>query len=162
MSNREKGAWVELIALIAIWGFYFASLIGSASAIETEGFSPVMGLRFAICAVLSILAGSASGLLVDLLSRGRRSAARDEREAWAGLRATRIAHGALIVLIFCLATLALLLGAFAGETIAGQVNAALSGFLGNGLVLFANAALAILVLAELVHYAALIVFLRRG
>ena len=39
MSNREKSAWVELIALTAIWGFYFVSLFGAIGS----GVSPGHG-----------------------------------------------------------------------------------------------------------------------
>lgn len=164
MSIRERSAWVELLALMVVWGFYFVSLVGAvgSGAIETEGFARVMGLPFAVCAVLSIIVGAAAGVLQEIGSRRSNAPARDEREAWAGLRATRIAHGVLIVLLLALTVLALLFGAFAGQTIAGRVSAWLDGLLGNGLVLAANGALAALVLAELIHYGALIIFLRKG
>ena len=163
MSNREKGAWVELLALLLIWGFYFTSLIGAAAsgALEAEGFASAMGVRFVACAVLSILVGVGSGVLGEILARRSRAPVREEAEAWAGLRATRVAHGVLIVLLLALTVVALLFGAFAGETMAGRANALAAGLLSNGLVLVANGALAALVLAELVHYAALIFFLRR-
>ena len=71
MSNREKSAWVELIALIGVWGFYFASLIDAvgSGAIEADGFVRAMGLQFAVCAVLSIVVGAAAGFLLDVWSR---------------------------------------------------------------------------------------------
>lgn len=163
MSNREKSAWVELIALIGVWGFYFASLIDAvgSGAIAAAGFARAMGLQFAVCAVLSIVVGAAAGFLLDVWSRRSNAPARDERAAWAGLRATRIAHGTLIVLLLALTVLALLFGAFAGQTMAMRAAGWLGGLMGNGLVLFANGALAALVLAELIHYGALIVLLRR-
>ena len=164
MSIRERCAWIELIALTAVWGFYFVSLVGAASsgAIQTEGFARVMGVPFAVCAVLSILVGAASGILQEIGSRRSNAPARDEREAWAGLRATRVAHGTLIVLLLALTVITLLFGAFAGQTIAGRATGWLDGMMGNGLVLLANGALAVLVLAELIHYGALIAFLRKG
>lgn len=163
MSIRERSAWGELLALTVVWGFYFISLIGAVAsgAIEAEGFARLMGPPFAVCAVLSIIVGAASGILQEIGSRRSNAPARDEREAWAGLRATRVAHGALIVLLLALTVIALLFGAFAGQTMAGRATGWLGGVMGNGLVLFANGALAALVLAELIHYAALIVFLRR-
>lgn len=164
MSIRERSAWVELLALTVVWGFYFVSLIGAVGSgvIEAEGFARVMGLPFAVCAVLSIIVGAASGILQEIGSRRSNAPARDEREAWAGLRATRIAHGVLIVLLLTLTVLGLLFGAFAGQTMAGAASDWLDGLMGNGLVLAANSALAALVLAELIHYGALIVFLRKG
>ena len=129
MSNREKGAWAELIALILIWGVYFAGLVAAvgSGAIEEEGFASAMGVRFALCAVLSILVGIGSGVLGELLARRSNAPVRDEREAWAGLRATRIAHGTLIVLLLALCVLAFLFGAFAGETAAERANAFAAG-----------------------------------
>lgn len=163
MSNREKSAWAELIALLLVWGFYFASLVGEArsGALEDEGFARVMGLPFVICAILSILVGVGSGVLGEILARRSNAPPREEREAWAGLRATRVAHGVLIVLLLAVAVLAFLFGAFAGEAAAARASGWTAGLLSNGLVLAANGALGALVLAELVHYAALIAFLRR-
>ena len=164
MSNREKSAWVELIALTAIWGFYCVSLFGAigSGAIDQDGFARAMGLRFALCAVLSIIVGAAAGVLLEIGSRQSNAPARDEREAWAGLRATRIAHGTLIVLLLGLTVAALLFGGFAGQALAARTTSWLDGLMGNGLILFAHGALACLVLAELIHYGALIAFLRRG
>lgn len=164
MSNREKSAWVELAALLIVWGFYFVSLAGAvgSGAIEDQGFARAMGLHFAVCAFVSIVIGAATGALLEIGSRRSSAPVREEREAWAGLRATRIAHGTLIVLLLALTVGALLFGTFAGQAMAMRSTAWLDGLMGNGLVLFANGALAALVLAELVHYGALIVFLRRG
>lgn len=163
MSNREKSAWVELLALAGIWGVYLVSLVGGVRSgeIEALGFARAMGPTFAVCAVLSIVVGAASGVLLEIATRRSDAPVRDEREAWAGLRATRVAHGTLVVLLLVLTVGGLLFGAFAGQTLAGRATAWLDGLMGNGLILFANGALACLVLAELIHYAALIAFLRR-
>lgn len=164
MSYREKGAWAELVSTLVIWGYYFTKLFDAvrSGALEQEGFAGAMGVQFVVCVILSMVVGIAMGVLVDLLSKKADRGGRDEREAWAGLRATRIAHGVLVTLIISLSGLAFVFGAFAGEALAAQANAALEVVLSNGLVLFANGALAAMILAELVHYAALIVFLRRG
>ena len=120
-----------------------------------------MGVTFAGCVVLSILISVALDLVADLAAR-RRAPVRDEQEAWAGLRATRIAHGTLVTILLLLAALGFLFGAFVGEGLQARAGGWLAALLDNGLVLFANGALAALVLAEIVHYAALIVLLRRA
>ncbi|WP_122466843.1 hypothetical protein [Brevundimonas lutea] len=164
MSYREKSAWAELVSVAAVWGWYFWVLATRAlsGAITEQGFVGAMGATFVLAVVLSIVVAVASGILVEVMSRKSDRGARDEREAWAGLRATRIAHGVLIVLIFCLAVLGFGFGAFGGAGLAERTGTLLSLVLSNGLVLFANGAVAALVLAELAHYGALIVFLRRG
>lgn len=164
MSHREKGAWAQLVSTLGIWGWYFCVLIGQAAsgALLEQGFVATMGARFAVCVVLSIVVGIAADLLVESLTRKSDRGARDEREAWAGLRATRIAHGALVTLIFSLSALAFLFGAFGGDALAARSSSVLSVVLSNGLVLFANGALAALIVAEIVHDAGVIFFLRRG
>lgn len=164
MSYREKSAWAELLSTLGIWGYYFIGLVQAVASgdLTEQGFVDAMGGRFVACVLLSILVGIAGGILVEILSRKFDRAGRDEREAWAGLRATRIAHGVLITLILALSSLGFLFGAFGGAALAERASAALELVMANGLVLFANGALFALVLAELVHYGALIVFLRRG
>ncbi len=164
MSYREKGAWAELVSTLAIWGFYFVSLSAAVTSgqLESEGFAGAMGGHFIGSVVLSVIVGIGLGVLVEITSRKADRAGGDEREAWAGLRATRIAHAVLFGMILILSAVAFLVGAFAGQTVAERANETLALLLSNGLVLFANAALAALVIAEITHYGALIFFLRRG
>ena len=164
MSNRELSAWGDLAATLAIWGAYFVKL-GHAvwsGQLAAEGFARAMGVQFAASVVLSILAAIVIGLVVDLVRKREVPKRQADDEAWAGLRATRVAHGVVITLIMVLTGLALLFGAFAGPSLAAGVSDLLGRSVANGLVLFANAGLGVLVLAELVHYGALIVFLRRS
>lgn len=163
MSNREINAWGDLVATLAIWGVYFAKL-GQAVAsgeLARVGFSQAMGAHLGVSILLSILAAMVIGFTVNLVRRQEPTRREADDEAWAGLRATRVAHGVIIVLIMILTGLALVFGAFAGPSLAADVNALLGRSVANGLVLFANAGIAVLVLAELVHYGALIVFLGR-
>lgn len=163
MSHREQSAWAELIALFGVWGVYFFQLFGAVAsgALAADGFVGAMGLIFAACVVLSIILSVAIDVVSDLRARRSRAPVRDEREAWAGLRATRLAHGTLVTLILLLAALGFLFGAFGGEGLEARMAGWLDRVLDNGLVLFANGAMASLILAEIVHYAGLIVFLRR-
>ena len=90
MSNREKGAWVELLALLLIWGFYFAGLIGAAAsgALEAEGFARAMGVRFVACPA------SRSGRTVQCISCGGRFGLPLCAQADRGFVITFPAHGA--------------------------------------------------------------------
>lgn len=163
MSNRQINAWGDLIATLAIWGTYFVSL-GQAVAsgeLAQAGFARTMGVHLGVSILLSILSAMAIGFVVNLVRRHEPTRRQAEDEAWAGLRATRVAHAVVIVLIMSLTGLALVLGAFSGPALAAQVNALLGRSVANGPVLFANAGIAVLVLAELVHYGALVAFLRR-
>ncbi len=164
MSYREKSAWAELVTTGAIWGWYFWVLAERArsGAIVEQGFIAAMGASFVAATVLSVAAAVTAGILLEVITRRSDRGRRDEREAWAGLRATRFAHGVLVVLIFCLAVAGFAFGTFGGEQIAARAGAILSLVLSNGFVLFANGAVAALVLAELAHYGALVFFLRRG
>ena len=159
MSHRERSAWAELAVTGAVWGWYFWVLVAGArsGAIADQGFIGAMGVTFATAVLLSIVVAVGASRLVEMTARPSRRGARDEREAWAGLRATRFAHGVLVVLIFGLAASGFAFGTLGGAGLIERATVAMSG----GLVLFANGAVAALVLAELAHYAALIVFLRR-
>lgn len=160
MSNREISAWGNLLVTTAIWATYFVNLVQVVASGELvqDGFARTLGVPLAIAIALSTVAALTVEFLVHLVRHERPTRRQAEDEAWAGLRATRMAHCVVITLIMALSGLALVLGALAGPSRVAQISA---GF-GNGLVLFGNAGLFVLVLADLVHYAALLVFLRRG
>jgi cytochrome b561 len=162
MSNKQLVAWGHLITTVLIWGFYVMRL-GQAVASGTlaeAGFADTLGVPLAMAVGLSILASMVIEVGINLVRADQPSRREADAEAWAGLRATRIAHGVVITLIMTLSGLGLVLGAFAGPSVAAEAGAWLTGRFGNGLVLFANGGLLMLILAELVHYGALIAFLR--
>ncbi|WP_282008949.1 hypothetical protein [Brevundimonas aveniformis] len=163
MSNRELRAWGDLITTVLIWGTYFVHFSqGVASGdLARQGFVSSLGGHLAAALILSIVAAFVVSLVVNLVRRDTPTQSQADREAWAGLRATRLAHGVIITLLMILTALALALGAFAGPALADQVDGWLGRSGTNGLILFAHAGLAILILAELVHYGALIVLLGR-
>lgn len=163
MSNRERGAWAELIALVLIWGWYFWCLVQVtvSGELAAEGFARSMGAVFAVTVLVSLVLNVAIDIVVDLAAGRSRRGPRDETEAWAGLRATRLAHGVLISLLMLLTALAFLFGGFTGQTLEARATGLLASVMDNGLILFANGALAALIVAEIVHYGGLIWFLRR-
>ena len=164
MRNKDIVAWGHFVSTAVIWGTYFVRLGQSVASGELarDGFVEAMGLRLGIAIGLSILTGLLIEFLVNLIRSEPPSRREADAEAWAGLRATRVAQGVVVTLIMALSGLALVLGAFAGPTAATQVEAWLADGFGNGLILFANACLFVLALAEMVHYGALLAFLGRG
>ncbi|HRH20409.1 MAG TPA: hypothetical protein PLE81_07190 [Brevundimonas sp.] len=161
MSNKELVAWGHLITTALIWGYYGVQLVQAVASgdLAEAGFVSTLGVPLAIAVGLSILASVVIEFGVNLIRTDRPGRREVDAEAWAGLRATRIAHGVVITLIMALSGLGLVLGAFAGPSVAAETGAWLTGRFGNGLVLFANGGLLVLILAELVHYGALIAFL---
>ncbi|MBN8551505.1 MAG: hypothetical protein J0L52_01250 [Caulobacterales bacterium] len=162
MSNKVITAWGHLLTTTLIWGTYFLKLVRTAASgdLAQAGFAQTMGLTLGLAIGLSILASMVIEVLVNLIRADRPSRREADAEAWAGLRATRLSHGAVITLIMGLSGLALVLGAFAGPTVAIETGSWLAGRFANGLVLFANGGLLVLIVAELVHYGALIGFLK--
>jgi hypothetical protein len=164
MSNKEIVAWGHLITTVLIWGVYVVRL-GQAvvsGTLSEAGFADTLGVPLALAVGVSILASMAIEVGVNLVRADRPSRREADAEAWAGLRATRMAHGVVITLIMALSGLGLVLGAFAGPSVAAETGAWLTARFGNGLVLFANGGLLMLILAEVVHYGALVGFLGRS
>jgi len=164
MTPRIVGTWGELAATILIWGFYFLRLIQSAGSgyLAEAGFARAMGLHFGLSVAASILAAILIGFAVELFDKRDRRSRRNDAEAWAGLRATRLAHGVTVAALMILIGLGLALGAFAGLGTAERAGTMLAGLMDNGLVLAAHIGVLVLILAEIAHYGALITYLSAG
>ena len=164
MTARIAGAWGELAATVLIWGFYFLRLIQSAGSgyLAEVGFARAMGLHFGLSVVASILAAILIGFAVELFDKRDRRSRRNDAEAWAGLRATRLAHGVTAAVLMILIGLGLAFGAFTGLGMSERSNAVLAGLMDNGLVLAAHIGVLILLVAEITHYGALITYLSAG
>jgi hypothetical protein len=89
MSFREKSAWISVLSMSAIYGFYFWSVIRARH--QAGGFR--LGLLEAIVAlvVLQIVLTIA----VAIVAPRDAKAPRDERDKLIELRATRIAYAGL-------------------------------------------------------------------
>ena len=162
MTARIAGTWGELAATVLIWGFYFVRLVQSAGSghLAEAGFARAMGLHFGLSVAASLLAAILIGFAVELFDKRDRRSRRNDAEAWAGLRATRLAHGVTVAALMILIGLGLALGAFAGQGTAERAATMLAGLMDNGLVLAAHVGLLVLLLAEITHYGALLAFLR--
>jgi hypothetical protein len=132
MSFREKGAWVQIVAILLVYGFYGAQLLGST---PTPMGAIVMLIGSTILMILISIAGHTA---IAMFSRPEGV---DERDQLVALRGTRNGFHALAAGVWCVIFLA----------IASPRP-----------VLLAYAALGAFVLAELVRLVSQVVYYRTG
>jgi hypothetical protein len=89
MSFREKAAWISLISMAGIYGFYFWSVIRSGRASDAH-VGGLLGTIIALVIVQTVLT-----IAVALFAPKEAQAPRDEREKLIELRATRVAYAGL-------------------------------------------------------------------
>ena len=90
MSFREKTAWISILSMLAIYGYYFWSVIHAAP--QAAGAQPA-GLLEAIVALVvvqAVLTGAAA-----IVSPRDAKSPPDERDELIELRSARLAYGAL-------------------------------------------------------------------
>ena len=133
MSFREKSAWISILSMGGIYGFYFWSAIHSGPAAGAGG---LLGTIIALVIVQIVLS-----IAVAIFSPKNAQAPPDERDKLIELRAVRVAYAALA---------------------AGVVMACLFGALTPGVVFNTNALLFILVIAEILRSGWQVVQYRRG
>jgi len=144
VSFQEKSAAISLVAVLAVYGYYFYFVfLGAGPASPEEMLFWMVGL-----VVVLVIVQVAFHIVVAVLNPREANAAEDERERLIALKAYRVSYllmsaGALVVL---------------GRILFGSVvepeQVTLLGI--ANLLLFA------LVLAEVGHYAAAIYHFRRG
>jgi hypothetical protein len=88
MSFREKSAWISLLSVSAIYGYYFLSLVRSDS--HTGGFGGLLGTIITLVIVQTALT-----IAVAIYKPTEARQPRDERERLIDLRATRCAYAGL-------------------------------------------------------------------
>jgi len=136
MSFREKSAWISLLSVTVIYGYYFVSLFRSRS---NAGASAFAGLLFTIVAL--VIVQTVLTIAVAIYKPKDARAPRDERDRLIDLKATR--------------------SAYAGLATAVAFAIFFAGF--NPPILFnANALLFILVMAEALRNGSQIIQYRRG
>ena len=136
MSFREKSAWISLLSISGIYGFYFWSVIHAG---PQPGRSHFGGLMETI--ILLVVVQIALTVAVAIFNPREAKAPRDERDKLIELRAMRVAYAGLATSV----ALACFFGAF------------------NPPILFnTNALLFILVTAEIMRSACQIIQYRRG
>jgi len=136
MSFREKSAWISILSMSGIYGFYFWSVI--AAEPQAGGFR-FGGLLVTIVALVVVEIVLTAG--VAIFSPREANAPRDERDKLIELRAVRVAYAGLATSV----ALACFFGAFPPPIIFNT-----------------NSLLFILVTAEILRSACQIVQYRRG
>jgi len=136
MSFREKSAWISVISMTAIYGYYFWSVVQAGPHLGSFHFAGLLGTVIALIVVQVVLT-----IAVAIASPGAARAPRDEREKLIELRATRMAYSGLAT---------------------GIAMACFFGALDPPIVFNTNALLIVLVTAELLRSGCQIVQYRRG
>jgi len=134
MPFREKSAWISVLSMSGIYGFYFWSVIHTAS--RAASFGGLIGTIVALVVVQIVLTVAAA-----VFSPRDAKAPRDEREKLIELQATRVGYAGLAT---------------------GVLLACFCGALNPPIVFNPNALLFVLVSAEILRCACQIVLYRRG
>ncbi len=136
MSFREKSAWISMLSMLVICGFYFWSVIHPGPQAGGSHFGGLLETIIALVVVQTVL------IVAIAISKPKEAQApRDEREKLIELKAMRVAYAGLATSV----ALACFFGAF------------------NPPILFnTNALLFILVTAEILRSACQIVQYRRS
>jgi hypothetical protein len=134
MSFREKSAWISVLSMAGIYGFYFWSVIHGGS--RSGSFGGLLGTIIALVVVQIVLT-----VAVAILAPSDAQAPRDERDRLIELRAMRVAYAGLAT---------------------GIAFACFFGSFNPPVVFNTNALLFILVTAEILRSACQIIQYRRG
>lgn len=136
MSFREKSAWISLLSMAGIYGFYFWSLIHAGPQPSGSHFGGLLGTIIALVVVQVVLT-----VAVAISAPSEAKAPRDERDKLIELRAMRFAYAGLAT---------------------GIAFACFFGAFNPPIVFNTNSLLFILVTAEIMRSACQIVQYRRG
>jgi hypothetical protein len=90
MSFREKSAWISMLSMLAIYGFYFWSLIHAGPQAGGFHFGGLLETIIALVVVQVVLT-----VAVAIFTPKEAKAPRDEREKLIELRAMRVAYSGL-------------------------------------------------------------------
>jgi hypothetical protein len=136
MSFREKSAWISLLSMSGIYGFYFWSVIHAGHRAGGFRFGGLLGTIIALVVLQVVLT-----IAVAIFTPKEADAPPDERDKLIELRAMRVAYSGLATSV----ALACFFGAF------------------NPPIVFnTNSLLFILVTAEMLRSACQIIQYRRG
>lgn len=161
MSLVEKHRLTEIVTTSLVWGVYFFHFGRRLAdgAMAERGFIVEMGCLF----VMGLAAVVVMEVVLTVIARRTTSEAeleaRDEREATAGLMASRAAQGTTVALLLTLAGGAWLLG-LTDQGDPGRLPIEATG--ANLLMLGANVLLACAIVAELTRFGLHLMLLRRG
>ena len=136
MSFREKSAWISVLSMSGIYGFYFWSVFHAAPKPGSFYFGGLLETIIALVVVQVVLS-----IVAAIFAPKEAQAPRDERDKLIELRAMRVAYAGLA---------------------AGVGLACFFGAFNPPIIFNTNALLFILVTAEILRFAYQIVQYRRG
>jgi hypothetical protein len=136
MSFREKGAWISMLSMSGIYGFYFWSVVHAGPKAGGVHFGSLLETIIALVVLQIVLT-----IAVAIFTPREAKAPRDERDKLIELRAMRVAYAGLATSV----ALACFFGAFDPP-----------------IVFNTNSLLFILVTAEIMRSACQIIQYRRG
>ena len=136
MSFREKSAWISVLSMSIIYGFYFWSVIHAAPDVGVFHFGGLLETIIALVILQIVLT-----IAVAIFSPKEAKAPRDERDRLIELRAMRVAYAGLAT---------------------GIAFACFFGAFNPPVVFNTNALLFILVTAEILRSSCQIIQYRRG
>jgi hypothetical protein len=139
MPFREKSAWISMLSMLAIYGFYFGTLMQTTAARQPGNLAS--GITLVQTIVMLVVAQVALHIAVAIRKPAEAQLPRDEREKLIDLKATRIAFYGLA---------------------SGVVVACLFGSLNPPVFFSTNSLLLILVTSEIVRSGAQIIYYRLG
>jgi len=96
MPFREKSAWISVLSMSGIYGFYFWSVIRAGHQAGGFHFGSLLGTIVALVIVQIVLT-----VAVAVFSPRDAKAPRDERDKLIELRATRVAYAGLATAVLC-------------------------------------------------------------
>ena len=134
MSFREKTAWIAVLSIAAIYGFYFWSAVRSGPHSSADLFTLTATIVGLVIVQIALTTAAA------IFSPKDAQAPRDERDRLIALRATRVAYSGLATSV---------------------VFAAFFGAFHPPIVFNTNALLFVLVASEILRYACQILQYRR-
>jgi hypothetical protein len=143
MSFREKSAWISLISILAVFGYYFAE-VGSTLRVAGPLPPPAFLGQYIAAVILLVVLQIALHIIAAVGTRlggGDMNTARDEREKLIELKANRFA-------LYIMQT--------------GALTAAAAIALGTPGYLTANGLVLALALGELVRFGGQVIYYRIG
>ncbi|MBN8807038.1 MAG: hypothetical protein J0I47_02185 [Sphingomonas sp.] len=139
MPFKEKIAWISVITTLAVWGIYFAFLLSAVASGRGPDHGHMIGFFGAV--VIQVLLIIVASVITAATAPKDASAGSDERDKAIARGSSAIAYPVLL---------------------SGVVLVAASMHLGLTAPGMAYGIMAAIVIAEVVHYGAQIVFYRSG
>lgn len=94
MSFREKTAWISVISMAGIYGYYFWTVVHAGPQARTGQFGGLLGTIIALVVVQVVLT-----IAVAVFNPKDAQTPRDEREKLIELKSTRVAYAGLATAI---------------------------------------------------------------